>query len=328
MVVYGVVSSCAPTNAVLPTLYDTPSTTPTIPFPFTASMFVATAGSTFLDFAYVSTPRASGCSEYVSMPASIASVSLVPSKSITSGAPLVIVPVLSTTIVSASASSSRDAASLMRMPRCAAAPTAVTIDIGVASPSAHGHAITSTVTNAVSPSTGLPSTLQMMSARNAIASTVGVKTEEIRSTSASMGALLPCASSTICTIRASIVSPPIAVARKVNEPVVFMVPPMTISPACLCAGSGSPVTSASSRYESPSTIMPSSGTFVPGSTRIISPTITSETAISTAMPSRITSAVFAESSSSFSMASLATIFERASRYFPSVIKTTIMIVAS
>ena len=48
-----------------------------------------------------------------------------------------------------------------------------------------------------------------------------------------MGGLEPCACSTRRTICASAVSAPTLVARKVNEPVVFMVAPMTSSPVLL-----------------------------------------------------------------------------------------------
>ena len=50
------------------------------------------------------------------------------------------------------------------------------------------------------------------------------------------GARERCASATICTIRASIVSRPTLSARMTNDPVWLTVPPMTASPAALGDG--------------------------------------------------------------------------------------------
>ena len=62
------------------------------------------------------------------------------------GLPSVSVPVLSTTSVSTFSIRSMAAASLMSTPACAPRPTPTMIDIGVASPSAHGQAMISTAT--------------------------------------------------------------------------------------------------------------------------------------------------------------------------------------
>ena len=63
-----------------------------------------------------------------------------------SGLPCVSVPVLSTTSVSTSPRSSMASAFLNSTPSVAPLPLATMIDIGVASPSAHGHAMISTAT--------------------------------------------------------------------------------------------------------------------------------------------------------------------------------------
>jgi hypothetical protein len=60
--------------------------------------------------------------------------------------PAVNVPVLSTTSVSISRNTSIASAFLNKIPACAPLPLATMIDIGVASPSAHGHAMISTAT--------------------------------------------------------------------------------------------------------------------------------------------------------------------------------------
>ena len=63
----------------------------------------------------------------------------------------VIVPVLSSTTVVTRPAISSAWASLIRMPNSAPRPLATRIAVGVASPSAHGHATTSTATVAESP---------------------------------------------------------------------------------------------------------------------------------------------------------------------------------
>ena len=69
----------------------------------------------------------------------------------TLGLPSVSVPVLSTTSVSTFSMRSRASAFLISTPDCAPRPTPTMIDIGVARPSAHGHAMISTETAAIRP---------------------------------------------------------------------------------------------------------------------------------------------------------------------------------
>ena len=117
-----------------------------------------------------------------------------------------------------------------------------------------------------------------------------------------MGGLVPMASWTILTIWASAVSLPTFVALNLKLPVVFMVAPTTVSPACLSTGRLSPVTIDSSRDDWPSVMIPSTGIFSPGLTTTMSPTTTASTAISTSVPARITRAVLACSPSSLRIA--------------------------
>ena len=69
----------------------------------------------------------------------------------TLGLPSVKVPVLSMTSVSTFSSRSSASAFLISTPDCAPRPTPTMMDIGVARPSAHGHAMMSTETAAIRP---------------------------------------------------------------------------------------------------------------------------------------------------------------------------------
>ena len=86
-----------------------------------------------------------------------------------------------------------------------------------------------------------------------------------------IGARLRCAWATICTICARTVSAPTDSARMTSAPLVFMVAPISLSPARFATGIGSPVSIDSSTALLPSTTAPSTGTFSPGRTRKASP---------------------------------------------------------
>ena len=81
-------------------------------------------------------------------------------------------------------------------------------------------------------------------------------------------------------------------ARILKTPVVFKEPPITLSAETLSTGILSPLIMDSSIAEEPLMTMPSTGTFSPGRTYIISPcnTSTTETSINTLL--RSTLAVF------------------------------------
>mmetsp|Transcript_17581 Transcript_17581/g.49482 ORF Transcript_17581/g.49482 Transcript_17581/m.49482 type:complete len:205 (-) Transcript_17581:289-903(-) len=122
--------------------------------------------------------------------------------------------------------------------------------------------------------------------RPASSTMAGTKTAEMRSARPWMGALFICAASTRRTICASAVSAPTLVASMSRLPVVFTVPPVTLSPETLRTGSGSPVIMASSTKDSPSRTSPSAGTLLPGSTRSRSPRCTSRLSTSSSRTTR------------------------------------------
>ncbi len=227
------------------------------------------------------------------------------------------VPVLSKMMVVMCCAFWSASAFLMRMPCSAPLPVPTMIAVGVARPSAHGHAMMRTATNVVSAKGMLaPVKYHVVNAMNAIIMTAGTKYALMVSASFCMGALLPCASSTSLMICASAVSAPIFVALKVNVPVLLMVAPMTVSPLFFSTGMLSPVIIDSSTEECPEMTLPSTGIFCPGLTMMMSPTRTSSMGIFISFLLRMTSAVFAWSPMSFLMASLVFPFAIASKYLP------------
>ncbi len=102
------------------------------------------------------------------------------------------------------------------MPCSAALPTPTITDMGVASPSAQGQAMISTVVALISMwvirGSG-PKLNQAMAATTAISMMVGTKTAETSSARRPMGGLLPWAFFTSATMRDRAVSLPTAVAR-------------------------------------------------------------------------------------------------------------------
>ena len=221
--------------------------------------------------------RAIGCSLASSAPPASrrSSVRETPSAGIASSShirPSVTVPVLSRTIVVIRRVRSSTSGPLIRIPSCAPRPVPTIRAVGVARPSAHGHAMMSTATEAVKASVGSPvSASQPTRVARESASTIGTKTAETRSTSRWMGALPACASSTSRAICASAVSPPTRVARTSSRPNVLTVPPATSSPGPTSTGTGSPVSIERSTAESPSSITPSVAIFSPGRTMKRSP---------------------------------------------------------
>jgi DNA helicase-2/ATP-dependent DNA helicase PcrA len=86
-------------------------------------------------------------------------------------------------------------------------------------------------------------------------------------------------------IWARAVSLPTLVALKINEPVLFSVAPMTLSPGCFSTGMDSPLSMDSSTDELPSSTVPSTAIFSPGCARTASPGRTSVTSTSRSIPS-------------------------------------------
>ena len=142
---------CAASSRRLPSATRRPPAAPVIPCPATDWKPSTRAGVTPRSVAPARTAAASGCSLPCSRPAARASTSSSrnpdAATTVTSrGLPSVSVPVLSTTIVSTFSMVSSASAFLMRTPACAPRPVATMIDIGVASPSAQGHAMINTAT--------------------------------------------------------------------------------------------------------------------------------------------------------------------------------------
>ena len=165
----------------------------------------------------------------------------------------------------------------MRTPALAPLPTPTMMDIGVASPSAQGHAMMSTDTAATTASPSAGAGAQIIQAANAMAAeamTAGTNQAATTSTRRWMGARLRCASATMCTIRDSMVSAPIFSAVITSVPVPLIVPPITLAADDFSTGIDSPVTIDSSTELVPSVTDPSTGTASPGRTRSRSPTWT------------------------------------------------------
>ena len=193
---------------------------------------------------------------------------------LTTGFPSVTVPVLSSTTVFTFLAISRLSASFIRMPLSAPLPMPTIMAVGVASPSAHGQAMMTTVTNANSPWVNPPvpsSNIHTMKASTAMPIMVGTNIPAILSTSCCTGALLPCASCTMCIIFASSVSVPTFSALKRKLPFWLMVPAKTLASFCLDTATGSPLSILSSTYEEPSVTMPSTAIRSPGFTSMMSP---------------------------------------------------------
>ena len=187
--------------------------------------------------------------------------------------PVVIVPVLSSTMVSTRRVDSSTSGPLMRMPSWAPRPVPTSRAVGVASPRAHGQAMMSTATAAANaaeapPPSGHP---HAEGAQRRGAMTTGTKTADTRSASRCTGALPDWASVTRRPMRASAVSEPTRVARTTSRPPALTVAPTTSSPGPTSTGTGSPVSSEASTAEEPSSTTPSVAIRSPGRTTKRSP---------------------------------------------------------
>ena len=184
------------------------------------------------------------------------------------GLPSVNVPVLSNTSTSRRPASSRAVPFLTSTPICAPRPVATIMEMGVARPSAHGQATTSTATKIRKASeTGTcPQYSHPAPAMTASAMTVGTKMRLTSSASRAMGALELCASRTSFMIRDKAVSAPTRSARIIKEPVVFIVPPATELLTPTGTGMDSPVSMEASTLDAPLVTTPSTGIRPPGFT--------------------------------------------------------------
>ena len=234
--------------------------------------------------------------------------------------PVVIVPVLSNTTVSIRRVLCNTSTPLITMPICAARPLPTINAVGVASPSAQGHAMISTETAASNASAkrsiSSPITYHATNVASDNSITVGTNTLLTRSASRCTGALVDCASRTSFVICANVESAPTRRARTTNRPVRFTVVPVTLLPTCASTGTLSPVSVDASILDAPSITTPSAAMISPGRTTIMSPTRINTASIVTSSPSRKMVAVRAPNASNARNASPARRFARASKYLP------------
>ncbi len=175
------------------------------------------------------------------------------------------------------------------MPSCAPRPVPTSSAVGVASPRAHGQAMTRTDTAAVNACSVSPVAMsQPTRVSSAITSTTGTKTAETRSARRWIGALPDWACSTSRAICASRVSAPTRVARTTSRPPALTVAPVTGEPGPTSTGMLSPVSRDSSTALLPSTTTPSVATVSPGRARKRSPTASASTGTRVSTPSRTT----------------------------------------
>ena len=144
---------------------------------------------------------AKGCSERASKEAAIdrssSRLTAAGRMSVTSGFPLVSVPVLSSTTVSTLCKCSKASAFLKSTPIRAALPVPTIIATGVAKPRAQGQEITRTAILVVMEnSKSFPASIHTIKAATAIVITTGTNIPAILSASLAMGALEPPACST------------------------------------------------------------------------------------------------------------------------------------
>ena len=266
--------------------------------------------------------RASGCSEAdSSVTASCSSVAssspVAGSTSVTAGSPRVRVPVLSSTRTLSFSAASRASALRIRIPAFAARPMPTISAVGVARPSAQGHAITSTATAGTSAPSKVPDTNhQAANVMAASPTTTGTNTAETWSTSFCTGGLEPCAAATRRMMPESSVSRPVPEATHFSSRMPLTVPANTRLPGALSTGMLSPVSMASSTAESPSTTRPSSAMASPGRTTKASPGWSVAIDTSTSRPSFSTHAVLGCRRTSASSARAVRALARASRNLP------------
>ena len=290
----------------LPTSSVLPSTFARNPWPGIASNSCGGTSARFSAFALftIACPRA--CSEDCSTEATSASKSFVIRRSsfvtmsVTSGCPRVSVPVLSKIIAPTWEVSSSAVAFLNKMPFCAPSPVPIITAVGVARPSASGHAMTTTVIAMVNAQTNgvtsggtklRPSVNQPSSVNVPIIIAAATSHCAARSASRCAGAFEFCAACTNFTICASAVSAPTLVALNWKVPVLLIVAPVTMSPVFFERGRDSPVIMDSSTSELPSVTTPSTGILLPGRINTMSFNSTSAVGISNSCPSRITVAM-------------------------------------
>ncbi len=313
-----------------PTRIRDPSTVATDPAPGRTSWSLDAGTSIPRSRAARTTAAAMGCSDPDSAAAASASTSAMgcPSAGTISAsviAPSVTVPVLSSRTVSAALARSNTAPPLKSTPSSAARPVPAMIAAGVARPSAHGHAMSTTATACSSAAPGACGS-HASHPRNVSAATPrtnGTKIAETRSAIRWIGAFEPWACSSRRTISASLVFGPTAVTKTTSRPCPLMAAPTTSSPGSTSTGIDSPVSSDRSTQDRPCFTTPSEGIFSPGRTTTSEPGCRSSIGMRRSCPSTSRVASFAPRSSSAREASPAVIRARASRTFPTRMSVTI-----
>mmetsp|Transcript_4500 Transcript_4500/g.15957 ORF Transcript_4500/g.15957 Transcript_4500/m.15957 type:complete len:310 (-) Transcript_4500:1048-1977(-) len=270
-------------NARVPTATVFPSTTAVAPEPGVCSnepssgsrrrlrLFAPPSSFAFAAASAATTASASGCRQFFSTAAASArtssSLRSPPSVVITrftTGLPNVSVPVLSNTTASTSFARSNTSPPRINNPCRAPSDVPTSTAVGVASPSAQGHATTSTLAASCRPRSSGPfapaTTAEASVAGNSFVPTVDQNANvaalapmtpytnfpEISSASLCTGASRCCAASTILTMPAMDVSSPLLITLTTMAPSKFTVPAATSSPARFARGIGSPLIAASS----------------------------------------------------------------------------------
>ncbi len=216
-------------NLRFPARQVSPSISAFTPKPEKAVKFTASSGFTPFCTAFSQIAFEIGCSDCFSIEKAICSsvFSSVSSgiTSVTAGMPFVRVPVLSNRIFCIFPSTSRLCALLTRMPFSAAFPVPTVIATGVASPSAQGQEITSTlIALEKANSKSAPQSSHTAKEITLTAITAGTKYALTLSARRAIGALLPEAFSTSIIIFATVVSSPTNDAFTRIAPSIFLLP--------------------------------------------------------------------------------------------------------
>ena len=186
--------------------------------------------------------------------------------------PVVTVPVLSKTTTPTDREDSRARYPLMNTPSRAPRPQAITSAAGVARPSAHGHAMISTDSAALTARpAGSPASSQPARVRPEQPRMAGTNTPQIRSAVRCAADFWDWARSTIASSRASRVSAPARVTPTISRPVSATIPAVTSSPSAASPGTDSPVIALRSMAASPNATTPSAAMVSPGRTTSMSP---------------------------------------------------------
>ena len=314
----------------LPPSSCAPSTVAVRPLPVMAANFSAASGCSFSSSPRFMIAAASGCSLFASSETAAckSSRSVTPSagmRSVTSGWPEVMVPVLSRATMRVRPVCSRLAAVLNRMPFFAPTPLPTMMATGVARPSAHGQLMTSTeMPRASAKENSRPSSSQTIVVTSAMEMTAGTNTPATLSAVLAIGAFVAAASETMRMIWLSVVSSPTRVASQRRKPEQLTVAAETPSPGALSTGTLSPVSAASLTALAPSSTTPSTGMLWPGRTTNTSPLRTCAAGILTSLPSRMTVAVSGARAMRLLSASVVLPLECASSSLPTVMSVRIM----